>query len=691
MRHYLDIARQLREMPEGDDTLIEVVSHTDSICAPCPNRRDLLCTTEDKVQALDARHAEVLELKAGDRLTWREAKERIKRKIDVEVHGRICDPCGWKPYGICEKALLALKNSAIVLVMGSCLFLQGLHSNAQEPVLLNQLIKDRTGLAIQGSVQNRKALKTLKVIYKKIQDGQWSDIPSVAAPLVKNQDWGDYALYSLVIAQQKKIQSKKFERAQWKQEAQKGLRHALELRNRFPSSPLVKRVAEAIGHFHWTIAETSTGVSQYILALDWLEQANGAIYSVSPEQLSHFAKACFLNRDEVCEAWVRRLLNLFPRASLEYKALMEAFSKKPLDNAKTPSYSRTAQVYRDADPDLRAIDQAVLLYLEGKESDAKDALKKFLDEFPKSVHRFRAKYWLNEHDAVFSENTLGNYGLLSALKIQKSPKEQVMQMGPKTDIQALPRSFGLSPAELVRLTRAEQLLSVNATEFASRELEGVRASASDLTEYLAYLAVLQNRVSNHWLAFGVLSELIQRSEPSVYSTEFLKLIFPLEKWDVIQKIAQENELDPVLLISQIKQESGFYTRAVSSKGATGWMQLMPATAVEVDPSLKIGELVDFETNLRTGAKYLKKMVDRFGGNMAYALAGYNAGPYAADRWVKNKKSEWGPTEFVESITYRETREYVWSIIRNYYWYSTFRLDGKNFPGLEYFFQTKPQT
>jgi hypothetical protein len=92
-----------------DDTLIHIVGHTDSICAPCPHKRDLLCATQTKIEALDTRHAEALNLISGETLSWGDAKNRMK-KLDIEKFHEICTGCGWKALGVCEKALNNLKN-----------------------------------------------------------------------------------------------------------------------------------------------------------------------------------------------------------------------------------------------------------------------------------------------------------------------------------------------------------------------------------------------------------------------------------------------------------------------------------------------------------------------------------------------------------------------------------------------------
>jgi soluble lytic murein transglycosylase len=118
----------------------------------------------------------------------------------------------------------------------------------------------------------------------------------------------------------------------------------------------------------------------------------------------------------------------------------------------------------------------------------------------------------------------------------------------------------------------------------------------------------------------------------------------------------------------------------------GLMQLMPTTAVETIPTVPRSELTEPEPNIRVGTTYLRKVLNRFNGNIALALAGYNAGPNAADRWYKALGPKKGLLEFIETIPYKETREYVATIIRNYFWYSKL-LNGETPKSLGYFWNT----
>ncbi|MGK7653340.1 DUF1284 domain-containing protein [Roseovarius sp. B08] len=98
--------------PGGDDVEIEVVAATDEICAPCPKRRGTRCTSQDKIAALDTRHADALGLTVGTRLTWGDAKRRIAANVPPGALSQLCAGCQWLELGLCEAAVIELHESA---------------------------------------------------------------------------------------------------------------------------------------------------------------------------------------------------------------------------------------------------------------------------------------------------------------------------------------------------------------------------------------------------------------------------------------------------------------------------------------------------------------------------------------------------------------------------------------------------
>jgi soluble lytic murein transglycosylase len=138
---------------------------------------------------------------------------------------------------------------------------------------------------------------------------------------------------------------------------------------------------------------------------------------------------------------------------------------------------------------------------------------------------------------------------------------------------------------------------------------------------------------------------------------------------MIQQKAQERELDPYLILALIRQESLFDTRARSPATALGLMQLLPSTAARVAKQIGMPppsneQLFQPEINLTLGTQYLKDLLQRYSNDWFKAIAAYNAGESAVDRWEKELLTD-DIEEFVERIPYLETRGYVKLVMRNH--------------------------
>jgi soluble lytic murein transglycosylase-like protein len=110
-------------------------------------------------------------------------------------------------------------------------------------------------------------------------------------------------------------------------------------------------------------------------------------------------------------------------------------------------------------------------------------------------------------------------------------------------------------------------------------------------------------------------------------------------------------VDPRLVLLVMQAESGFHLKAVSPKGATGLMQLMPATAVR----LGVNNIFDARENIFGGVKYLRWLLDRFGGDVRLALAGYNAGEHAVESYGNQVPPILETQNYVRSIVIRYNR------------------------------------
>jgi soluble lytic murein transglycosylase len=170
-------------------------------------------------------------------------------------------------------------------------------------------------------------------------------------------------------------------------------------------------------------------------------------------------------------------------------------------------------------------------------------------------------------------------------------------------------------------------------------------------------------------------EIMKHTTPNYFAVDipdlprpYWEALFPKAYWTDLRKYSQQNGLDPYLVASLIRQESEFNALALSRANAVGLMQLLPKTGKTVAKQVKLKgysapQLFTPAVNIELGTRYFKEMVDRYNGQFEYALAAYNAGTDRVGDWLGQGHYR-DPQEFVESIPFTETREYVQAILRN---------------------------
>jgi soluble lytic murein transglycosylase len=218
----------------------------------------------------------------------------------------------------------------------------------------------------------------------------------------------------------------------------------------------------------------------------------------------------------------------------------------------------------------------------------------------------------------------------------------------------------------LRLEKGRLLARFNLLPLASAELEAAEEEGGSPEEVWLEISRVYREAEEYYrsnllvrrkFTLKPLSGRSSGREKSVYL-----LAYPLGGASMINRYAKERKLDPALLCAVILEESRFHSQAVSAAGARGLMQLMPPTGAKAARELKVprfsGEqLFDPEMNVRLGSWYLAKMLEEFGGKTHLALAAYNAGPHMVRKWLAGSRSN-SEDEFVESIPYSETRNYV---------------------------------
>ena len=167
------------------------------------------------------------------------------------------------------------------------------------------------------------------------------------------------------------------------------------------------------------------------------------------------------------------------------------------------------------------------------------------------------------------------------------------------------------------------------------------------------------------------------------SRELWSIAYPDAFRDLVVRYTRGSPVEPELLQALMREESALDPRALSWAGAVGLTQLMLPTAREMARALRIRapnaeQLQNPSTNIQLGAAYLGRLLQRFDGNVAFALASYNAGENAVSRW-RSARPDTELDRWVEEIPLSETRGYVKRVLRSW---NTYRLlGGRPLPGV----------
>jgi len=390
---------------------------------------------------------------------------------------------------------------------------------------------------------------------------------------------------------------------------------------------------------------------------------------------------------------LEQLRQLAPTSSWLEQALLSAGNiyllRRDYDRA-IDSYRELQQRFPNGGRASYAHWKATWLSLrQGRRADAEKGFEEQIELYPTSGEVPAALYWrarLAEEDGepakarayyqkVSDRFRNYYYGELAREQIGKLKSDSdpvhyaLLDRVPSIDADAKVTADAL-PSDNLRVQKAQLLENGALLDFAVREL---RAAAADegrgnwLAPETAHLYADAGR-------YDMAIEVLKRAVPSYFAVDLPNLprsyweaLFPKPYWIDLKKFSSSNALDPYLVAALIRQESEFNPSAVSHANAVGLMQLLPKVGKSVAKQEKLKHFSSTQLftpgiNLQLGTRYFRGMVDKFGA-FEYALAAYNAGADRVQDWLGQGKYR-DPQEFVESIPFTETREYVQAILRN---------------------------
>jgi len=390
----------------------------------------------------------------------------------------------------------------------------------------------------------------------------------------------------------------------------------------------------------------------------WNRHENGRAFEYFKKLLEKYPSSEFADRAQYASADIHEYFGRTKEAIAQYIDLQKQFPR--------------SQVREDA-----AWRLAWLYYRSGEYHLAETSFRSLAERPSNGTFASAALYWqgrsaekLGDADtARRSYQRLANggeesYYQLLALRRLEHLGEQIESLPRAPQAAQISEAAPPLRSELnFHLSRARELASLSLHQLAVVEIDEIsrRAKSSDrllpllMREYFKNQAYSRSLALAQQLPFG-------HGERDYYR-------YPLAHWDAIQQKTAERGIDPYLVLALVRQESLFNARARSPASAYGLMQLILPTAARVAKQIGLPppspeKLFEPEFNLTLGTQYLKDLLERYSNNWFKAIAAYNAGEAAVDRWEREIVTD-DIEEFVERIPYIETRGYVKLVMRNH--------------------------
>lgn len=433
-------------------------------------------------------------------------------------------------------------------------------------------------------------------------------------------------------------------------------------------------------------------------ALEWLRPLRMSFPETAAERQAHLV-TCFLRLDRLDEmiAAAESIAQIAPQSEWRLRALVAAAGRLLVENdftRYTPLYQACADAFPASEDGAVCHWKVVWRRWLAREPGAAAALQDHLRRFPSSEKAGAAIYFLARDAEARADSAAARrllteivrrfpnsyYAVLARGRLAKPEIARAPAVHPETETLlssiAWPQrqrraDFAPDPPTESRLARARLLARAGLERWAEGEIRfGVRQGAKPYPCAVALSQIAAAR-GDHAQALRYVKATATGYlwlPPEGAPDSFWRHAFPMPYNDAIRRHAAARNLDPYLLAGLVRQESEFDPKAVSASGAIGLTQIMPSTGRSLARragvrGYRVALLKTPAANLAIGSYYLRQQLELRNGSIEETLAGYNGGPSRVVKW-----KTWGefrePAEFVETIPFTQTRDYVQIILRN---------------------------
>jgi soluble lytic murein transglycosylase-like protein/TolA-binding protein len=445
--------------------------------------------------------------------------------------------------------------------------------------------------------------------------------------------------------------------------------------------------------------------SKYYLSLSYEKSPSG---SVADDSLYYLGRSLTnLNLDADAISYYQKLVELFPTSSYSDDALYRTgriYSLKEDFTNAASYFQRVSSDYPNGDKLADALwELGLIQYRSGDYGSAKNTFSNYASSYKGSSLEEKGLFWqakccqkLGENDKAadlykkivnlnsYSYYTFASGKMLAEMNEEVQIEEINTQLNPENpqiadiipDIyDILEEDSYIETGEINHINKAIELLKLEFFISASLEIEAGSSEIEENPARILEIATLFLKSNDYANSIRIIYKNFYKLKSGLnepYTDYLYYLYYPYGYKEAVQKYSSQYNLDPLFTLAVIRQESLFEPDAGSYAGAQGLMQIMPATGEGIARQIGISNyyinlLLDPETNIRMGTYYLRQQLDNFGQNEFYCLGAYNGGPGRMSDWV-SKRGNMDIDEFIESVSYEQSREYIKIVMGNYYLY-----------------------
>ncbi|NQT66312.1 MAG: tetratricopeptide repeat protein [Actinobacteria bacterium] len=445
--------------------------------------------------------------------------------------------------------------------------------------------------------------------------------------------------------------------------------------------------------------------SKYYLSLSY---EKSPLDSVADDSLYYLGRALTnLNLDNDAISYYQKLLQLFPKSNYGDDALYRIgriYSlKEDFENAAS-YFQKVSSDYPGGDKLPAALwELGLIQYRSGDYSSAKNTFSNYASSYKGSSLEEKGLFWqakccqkLGENDKaaefykkIIDLNSYSYYTFASGEMLKEMNKEaQIKEINTQLDPEnpqiadiipdiydILEEDSYIETGEINHIDKAVELLKLEFFNSASLEIEAGSSEIEENPVRTLEIATLFIKSNNYSNSINIIHKNFKKlkSELNEPYTDYLYyLYYPYGYKEPVLKYSIQNNLDPRFTLAVMRQESLFEPDAGSYAGAQGLMQIMPATGEGIARQIGISNyntdlLLDPDINIRMGTFYLRQQLDNFSQNQFYCLGAYNGGPGKMSGWI-SERGDMDIDEFIESVSYEQSREYIKIVMGNYYFY-----------------------